>query len=209
MKWMPRNPVMATVGFVLLFLVRSASAQITSGSVSGSVTDASGSVIPGATVSLVSATKGTSQAAVTSPRGDFVFSNVPADLYSLKVTMDGFKALERQNVLVHAGDRVTVGTLAIEVGTLAETITVSGQAPMIQATSGERSYAIAADTVQNIPINGRSINGLSALAPGVVAGSVNGTRTNQNNFQIDGVGAMDTGLFQIPAQRLQLHSDGF
>ena len=78
-------------------------------------------------------------------------------------------------------------------GTLAETITVSGQAPMIQATSGERSYAIAADTVQNIPINGRSINGLSALAPGVVAGSVNGTRTNQNNFQIDGVGAMDTG----------------
>ena len=193
MKWMPRNPVMAAVGFVLLFLVRSASAQITSGSVSGSVSDASGSVIPGATVSLVSATKGTSQEAVTSPRGDFVFSNVPADLYSLKVTMDGFKALERQNVLVHAGDRVTVGTLAIEVGTLAETITVSGQAPMIQATSGERSYAIAADTVQNIPINGRSINGLSALAPGVVAGSVNGTRTNQNNFQIDGVGAMDTG----------------
>ena len=68
MKRMPRNPVMATVAFVLVFLVRSASAQITSGSVSGSVTDASGSVIPGATVSLVSATKGASQEALTSPR---------------------------------------------------------------------------------------------------------------------------------------------
>jgi hypothetical protein len=157
------------------------------------VRDSSAAGVPGATVTLTSATKGTGETVVTGTQGDFIFPTVQVDTYTIRVTLEGFKALERPNVVVHAGDRVAIGVLSLELGTLSETLTVSGEAPMIQAQSGERSFAIAADAVQNIPIATRNINSLTFLAPGMVAGSVNGTRTNQNNFQIDGVGAMDTG----------------
>src|SRR5439155_15902503 len=125
--------------------------------------------------------------------GDFVFPTVRADSYTVKISLSGFKTLERPNVVVHAGDRVSLGALALEVGALQETVTVSGDAPMIQSTSGERAFAISAESVQAIAVNGRNYNTLTALAPGVVAGTVNGLRANQNTFQIDGIGSMDTG----------------
>ena len=168
-------------------------AQIGAGSVTGSVHDTSGGAIPGATVTLTSATKSLSEETITNASGDFVFPTVAADTYSVRVKMDGFKTLERSNVIVHPGDRVAVGALAIEVGTLEETVVVTGEAPMIQAQSGERSFSITREVVQNTAISARNINNLTFLAPGMVAGSVNGSRTNQNNFQIDGIGAMDTG----------------
>ena len=183
----------ALVMSLALSLALPVGAQIGTGSVTGTVRDTSGGAIPGAAVTLTSATKAFSTEAVTNASGDFVFSNVTADTYVVKVKMDGFKTLERPDVVVHSGDRVAVGSLAVEVGTLQETVVVSGEAPMIQAQSGERSFAITSEVVQNTAINGRNINSLTFLAPGMVAGSVNGTRTNQNNFQIDGIGAMDTG----------------
>ena len=183
----------AIVFVALVAFTMPATAQLGTGSVTGSVRDTSGGAIPGASVTLTSSTKTTSEDAITNASGDFVFSNVPADTYVVKVKMDGFKTLERPDVIVHSGDRVAVGSLAIEVGTLQETVVVSGEAPMIQAQSGERSFAITSEVVQNTAINGRNISSLTFLAPGMVAGSVNGTRTNQNNFQIDGIGAMDTG----------------
>jgi len=184
---------LAVVMMALGGAVTSAAAQIGTGSVSGTVHDAVGAIVPGATVSLVSATKSTSEDAVTNDRGNFTFPTVPVDTYSVRVTLSGFKTLERPGVIVHAGDRVALGVLRIEVGTLEETVLVSGAAPMIQASSGERSFAISSEVVANTAINTRNINSLTFLAPGMVAGSVNGTRTNQNNFQIDGIGAMDTG----------------
>ena len=66
-------------------------AQITSGSITGSVKDTSGAVIPGATVTLVSATRGTTIETTTNENGDFTFPNAPGDTYIVRVTMDGFK----------------------------------------------------------------------------------------------------------------------
>jgi len=170
-----------------------AAAQITTASVVGSVRDDQGGAIPGATVTLVSATRGTPLEMTSNAEGDFVFPTVQADTYTVRVTLPGFKTYERQNVVVHPGDRVAIGNVPLEIGTLEETVTVSGEAPMIQAQSGERSYAISAEAVQNIAINGRSFNNLQSLAPGMVAGTVNGARSNQNNYQVDGVSTVDTG----------------
>ena len=121
---------------------RPVSAQITTGTLSGSVKDAQGAVVPGATVTLVSAVRGTTTDTQTSTDGDFVFPNVTAGTYLVRVTMDGFKTLERPGVVVSPGDRALLQTLTIEVGTLAETVTVQADTPIVQASSGERSFTI-------------------------------------------------------------------
>ena len=167
-------------------------AQAASGSVAGSVKDQQNSVIPGATVSLVSATKGTSTETTTNAQGDFTFTNVAGDTYAIKVTMDGFKTLERPNVPVSPGDHVVVPGLVIEVGALNETVTVTGDAPMIQASTGDRSFVVTTEAVQNLPVANRNFANLASIAPGVV-GTTRLGGGGQNNFQIDGISIMDTG----------------
>lgn len=168
-------------------------AQITTASIAGSVRDAQGGAIPGATVTLTSETRGTSTTGLSNADGDFVFPNVAADTYTIRVALQGFRTVERTGVVAHAGDRVASGVYALSVGEISETVVVSSEAPLIQARSGERSFAISEEAVTNIAINARSFNNLTMLAPGVVAGTVNGARANQNNFQVDGVSTVDTG----------------
>jgi hypothetical protein len=133
-----------SAGAILAFVLTwpsPALAQITSATLSGTVHDTTGATIPGATVTLTSATKGTSDETTTSAEGDFVFVTVSADTYTLKVALSGFKTLERTGLVVHAGDKISLGTMSIEVGALQETVTVAGEAPMIQSQSGGRAWA--------------------------------------------------------------------
>jgi hypothetical protein len=176
-----------------MLVAHPALAQITNATVTGVVGDSSGAAIPGATVTLVSASRGTETEAVTADDGRFVFPIVPADTYLVRVTLSGFKTLDRPNVVVAPGDRIALGTLTIDVGALEETITVVGEAPLVQSQSGERSFSISVEDVQAIAVNGRNFNTLANMAPGMVAGTVNGLRVNQNTIQIDGITSVDTG----------------
>src|SRR4249919_2760505 len=104
--WLVRG--VAAAMFVLVALA-SASAQITTGTVAGTVKDAQGGVIPGATVVLTSEAKGTkSTPVVTNGSGDFVFASVPADTYTIEVTMPSFKSLKRSGLAVSPGSRVSI-----------------------------------------------------------------------------------------------------
>lgn len=107
-------------------------AQITTATVSGTVQDSSGGVTPGATVTLVSVSRGTTLEFVSTADGSFVFPTVPADTYTVRVTLEGFKTLERSAVVVAPGDRLALGALKIDVGNLSETVTVAGAAPLVQ-----------------------------------------------------------------------------
>ena len=107
----------AAIALCSLALGVEASAQITTGTVSGSVKDTQGGVVPGATVVLISESRGTkSVAAVTNETGDYVIPNVTPDTYTIEISMQGFKTLKRTGVSVSGGDRVAVGGLVIEVG---------------------------------------------------------------------------------------------
>jgi hypothetical protein len=185
--------VMAFVA--LLGVAISAPAQVTTGFVTGTVHDAQGAVIPGATVVLISEARGTRSApATTGATGDFVFPNVTVDTYTIEVTMPSFRTLKRTGVAVSAGSRVAVGTLTIDVGGATETVDVKAEAPMIQAASGERSFAIPTESVQNLPLSNRSFTALAQLAPGVTGTQAIGTRANMStNFTMDGISTMDTG----------------
>jgi len=122
------------VGFVAaLFLSPfSAQAQITTGTVTGRVVDASGGVIASAKVSLVSEARATRSAAViTNDSGDYVFPNVTADTYTVEVTAPAFKKLLRTGIVVSGGDRVGVPPMTLELGATAESVTVIAEAALV------------------------------------------------------------------------------
>jgi hypothetical protein len=190
----------ASVVLGLALLAASASAQITTGTITGRVVDAQGGVIPGATVTLVSETRGTTSApVVTNATGDYVFPNVTPDRYTIEVTLEAFKTVKRTGIVVSGGDRVGVPQLTLEAGGIAETVTVVGETPLVQTQSGERSYAVSTEQVQNLPVARANFTSLVAFTPGVNGNngtSAGGTRlggASQNNIMMDGISAMDTG----------------
>jgi hypothetical protein len=170
----------------------------TTGTVTGSVKDAQGGVIPGATVALTSETRGTTvPSVVTNATGEYTFVNIAPDTYKVEVTMSGFKTSTRGGIAVSPGDRVPVPTITVEVGGTTETVNVTAEAALIQAQSGERSYSIGTESVQNLPIASRSFTQLATLAPGVtVDGNQTPTRIGgggSTNILMDGVSSNDTG----------------
>src|SRR5215475_12846846 len=141
---MKRITCRVAVAFVAALLLSpfSALAQITTGTVTGRVVDATGGVVPTAHVSLISEARGTRSAAVlTNDSGDYVFPNVTADTYTVEVTAPAFKTLRRTGIVVSGGDRVGVPAMTLELGATAESVTVTAEALMIQTQSGERSFA--------------------------------------------------------------------
>src|SRR5437870_2871965 len=179
-------------------------AQLTSASVSGTVKDVQGGVIPGATLKLISETLGVQTADVfTNEYGDFVFANIQPGRYIVQVSMDGFKSIRRTGVIVSAGDRLGLGTLTIELGTRAETVAVEADMPLVQTQSAERSFTVATESVQNLPISNRSFVQLATLAPGVAGTGTNPARLGgggQNNIMMDGVSTVDTGSNSVLLQ---------
>ncbi len=196
----------ALAGLVFLVDPTFLTAQTTSASVSGSVQDAQGGALPGVTVTLTSRTQGNALTTVTDAEGRFVFAIVRPDTYTLQAALEGFKTLERTNVVVNANDRLSTGTLALEVGAMTEEVTVSSRVSELQTTSGERSFALENSALQNIANNGRALFNFATLVPGALPNNngggeigsvsgftVNGQRPNSNTMTIDGVANIDTG----------------
>ena len=116
--------------------------------------------------------------------------------------LQGFKTIDRRGLAVSGGDRLSLGVVTLEVGALNETITVTGEAPLVQTTSGERSFTVPTQLVENLPIStNRSFTMLAGLAPGTTAalgGNVNAGIQPQRiggggpaNIMMDGVSTMD------------------
>ncbi|MEO8362287.1 MAG: carboxypeptidase regulatory-like domain-containing protein, partial [Vicinamibacteria bacterium] len=197
----------ATTAIALLVLTAlPLAAQTTSGTVSGTVKDPQGAGMPTAVVTLTSPVTGTVLTAAVSKGGEFVFASVPPATYTLLVKADGFKPAERTKVVVNAADKLSLGTITIELGGLAETVSVSADVALLQTQSAERSFAVTGDSMQKIAVNGRGFFNMAFLAPGVVANGVsntagvesqnmsaNGQRPSTNNVTLDGVTDVDTG----------------
>lgn len=208
---MGRNSVALTVtfgprtGLVLLATalllgtsIPPAAAQLTTGTVFGSVQDSQSAAVPGVVVILTSESRGTRlPAAITGTSGDFVVPNVPPDTYTLEIAHKGFKTLHRPGIAVSPGDRLGLGALTIEVGALTEAVTVTAEAALLQTQSAERSFTIASSAVKNLPISNRSFTSLASLTPGVSGINRIGDRANSGggdtNVMMDGVSTMDTG----------------
>jgi len=199
----------ATACVSVLVFSTFAGAQVTSGTILGSVQDTSGAVIAGAMVTATAPAVGITRTVKSGSNGTFSLSNLPAATYHLAVKAQGFESLEKDGVVLSSADKLNAGTFSLKIGTEATTVTVqadSGQL-QIQANSGERSDLITGKQLNDIALNGRNVLDILRVVPGVsgsgsfgVSGtgglatySINGTRTNQHDFVVDGSSNVDSG----------------
>ena len=177
-----------------LLLPLSALAQVTTGNVTGRVADASGGVIPNASVTLLSEVHGNRLAPVkTNSSGDYTFADVTPDRYTVEVTAPSFKTTKETGILVTGGDRVGVPLITLQVGGTTETVSVTAEATLVQTQSGERSYAIETTQIDDLPIDHSNFMSTVAFAPGVNGTARLGSPNDENNIMMNGISAMDTG----------------
>ena len=155
---------------VTAFLAVPAQAQLTVGSVTGTVVDATGAVIPGATVTLTNQATGVTREQETSSTGTFAFERVRPGAYSLRVSMSGFKTYET-TVEVSIGKVSSLGNVAMQVGATTEVVTVeAGAVPLMQAESPQITGNYTARTVADVTWGTMGIDSTAFLTAGVVPG---------------------------------------
>jgi Carboxypeptidase regulatory-like domain/TonB dependent receptor len=178
--------------FVLLGIAVAAHAQTFRGAINGTVTDPSGALVPNAKVKATEVATGIDHNTVTTGDGQFAFQDIPVGTYKVNVTAAGFATIAVDKVEVLAGSIYTLPvklTIAKEV----TTVEVAAAALTMDTTTPAQTQTIEAQVVQDIPLNGRDFSQLIAVNPGYGGysvggfGSLNGTRPNQMNWQIDGV----------------------
>ncbi len=176
---------------VIALLACVSHAQTYRGAINGSVSDPSGAVVANAQVKAKEISTGIEHATISTNDGQFAFQDLPVGVYSMIVTATGFPVLTIDNILVAQG---VVYTLPVKL-TLsheATTVEVSAAALSLDTTSEAQTTLVTGTALQAMPLNGRDFTQLIAVAPGFGGysaggfGSMNGTRANQVNWQIDG-----------------------
>jgi hypothetical protein len=109
-------------------------------------------VLPGATVTLVNELTGDSRIGTTNETGAFVFSAVQPGTYTVRVELGGFAPFERRNTVVPANEQLSVGTIQLNVGALAETVTLTAQGSFVETSSSERSALITSTQIEMFPL---------------------------------------------------------
>ncbi len=202
------------VSVALLALSVSLRAQTTA-EVVGRVFDSDGAVLPGATVALENVGTKDVRTTVTNATGDYLFTLLPIGSYTVRIELQGFQA-QNAKVTLNSGDRVRVdGKLAV--GSLQETILVTGESPLLQTDTSTLSSLVNEQQMQDLPVNGRNFIRLVQLVPGATEGaansmlsgnrpddrritsavSINGAPDNMNNQQIDGIDNNERGIGTI------------
>lgn len=156
------------LALVLAVSAASLLAQTITGSISGSVLDNAGSAVPEARLKLAHVATGMERAGKTDEKGEFVITALPPGRYKLTVEFTGFKTMVRSDIDLTASERLSLGNLNLELGTLTQEVTVSAASLPVQTASAERSLAITGSQVNNLTIYGRTVTSLVALSPGVV-----------------------------------------
>ena len=192
---------------VSLLGAAAATAQTTTGRISGTVADVSGGVLPGVSVSVTNEGTGLTRTATSDGQGAYVFVDLPVGTYTVKSELAGFKSAVRTGNTLNADGRLTVD-FRLEVGSVAESVEVTASGETVNTMSGEVARVVDSEQVQNLALNGRNYMQLATLVPGspvldtnaldIMTGlgintSVNGSRTNASLLTVDGGFNMDSG----------------
>src|ERR1044072_5685955 len=155
----------------LLTLLVAAPALAQTGQINGAITDTSGAVVPGVTVKAVEVATGLSRETVTGTEGRYTFTSLRPTTYDITAELTGFRTSQRKGVLLQANENLTVN-LALEVGSLSETLTVTGESPTVDVTSSALSEVVDQKRIVELPLNGRDAAKLSTLVAGMVLTAV-------------------------------------
>src|ERR1700731_592468 len=184
---------------VLLCSAAPLRAQVDAGTILGTVTDASGGSVHGATVTLTNEGTNASLSTTTGNDGTYKFTPVKIGSYKLTATIQGFSTVTQKNVVVNVGQDVVVD-FTLKPGSVSETVEVASSVPVLETQDASVGQVIDSRNVDNLPLNGRNFTFLAQLAAGVNtpqadtrgnaasgAFSANGLRPAQNNYLLDGI----------------------
>ncbi len=189
------------VSLFALFAVFHALAQISAG-LEGRVVDPAGASVANARVVLIEDSTQARRQTVTTGSGDYSFTQLNPGMYTLDVTAAGFEHLSRTGITASVGQTATV-TLALTLGGDQQTVTVTADAPLLQAGESDVETHIPGATVVAIPLNSRNFINLATLAPGVslppgtVLPRINGGRPRTNEYLYDGISALQPEPGQV------------
>src|SRR5438309_7286426 len=178
--------------FAITLLTVAGYPQTFRGAINGTVMDPSGAIVPNAQVKATEMATGIGHTTVTTSDGQFAFQDIPLGMYTVTVAAPGFSTSTITKVEVIAGTIRTI-PIKLSVGQQTTAVEVSAAALIVDTTTQTQTMTMPADVVHNTPLNGRDFTQLISVEPGFGGynvggfGSLNGTRPNQMNWQIDGV----------------------
>ncbi|HEV7377884.1 MAG TPA: TonB-dependent receptor [Pyrinomonadaceae bacterium] len=185
------------VAILLVVVWMTASAQSSTATLSGTVMDETGAVIPAVNITLLNLSTALQRHAATDEAGAYVVPLLPPGRYNVTAQRDGFTTVEVRNVVLNTGDQLAL-RVKLKVGEIGESVTIIEDAQSVQQSTAIGTV-VNRNFVENLPLNGRSFQSLFELTPGVVLTrasfneqgqfSVNGQRANANYFMVDGVSA--------------------
>ena len=192
-----------SIAIASLFLVSAAvsAQQSASSGFAGQVTDSSQGGVPGATVTVTNVGTNAQRTAVTDGEGRFSIPALPPATYPIKVELQGFQTAELQNFVLRQGETARP-TITLGVATVSESVTVTGEAPLLQTQSASVGQVISEKQIEDLPLNGRTVLSLASLSAGVTPRNfarntqfgrrnqfitVEGGRDSSTNYTIDGV----------------------
>jgi hypothetical protein len=206
----PLKAALAVAIAIALLAPSPAPAQTLYGSIIGTVADQQGAAIPGATVTASNPSTGFSVNSVTDSTGGYAFRNLLPGTYDLRASLEGFRELNQTGLRVSAGSAIRLD-LRLEVGALAETVTVVSETTLLQTEKADLSFEVSSKEIVNLPLNSfRNYQALLNLVPGATPAqfqnaeidtpgralrtSVNGMQENSNAFRIDGAVSVNLWL---------------
>src|SRR5438445_13484674 len=184
-----------------------ASAQVTTGSVVGTVKDSAGAVLPGVSIKLMNTDTGAARTVIADELGRYNAPQLPLGGYEISAGLPGFQTAVRRGVTLTIG-REAVVDFSLQVGSVAQEVTVNAEAAMVSTTNANLSYLVDDKKIRDLPLNGRNYTQLALMAPGVipiiehlsrndVSGghglkmSIGGAQSTQNSFLMDGQDVTD------------------
>src|SRR5947209_16719948 len=175
-------------------------AQTSTSRITGIVTDSTGAVVPGATVTALNEATGGSQTQTTTDAGLYAFPSLPVGAYTISVERQGFKTAQKTGNILEVSTPLAVDVV-LEPGQVTETVTVQGGAEQLQMSNATIGNVVEQKAIVQLPLNGRNPLNLIAFEPGVVQRSqgavcsgvhVNGSRDRAFNVTIDGIDANES-----------------
>src|SRR5438132_1027129 len=207
------------VAGLILLLASLVSAQTGTGTLTGTVMDASAGALPGVEMTLINQDTGTKQSTLTNETGSYRFPSLLPGTYRIEAELSGFDRVTRGPITLQVSQTLAID-LTLQVGQVNQTIAVTEAAPLIESQTSDISQAVTREMVAALPLPNRAASSLAALAPGVVmidsgtgtaenypVFSVAGGRARNQNFVLDGGNVSNAVGLTRPQQLTSLRVD--
>ena len=195
MNLVPQAFSVLRMALLLAFMLIPAAvwAQIATAELNGRVTDSSGAVLPGATVTATQTATGLVRSVVTDENGAYLISNLPTGPYRLEIALSGFRSYVQTGLVLQVGATPTVNA-ALELGSLEETVTVEAAAPLVDVRSAGISAVVENERIVELPLQGRQVTDLLVLSGAAVQLAEATNRTAPGGVRISVAGGLSTGV---------------